>query len=204
MLKKKRMKLYNLNKCLIFGLYTVIILQMVGCCRKKTITVKKETKKIETKIEEKYEDEELTVPDDASELLNKTGLNYSIDKPSSHSHSSNSSSFAPVSFFEKRYLDGIKFMEAENYAEAKSNFQAILDEYPEGEEASIASLSIAEIFFREKNNKAALELFMEIVKKYPGTQAAQNAAEGIKYLQSFAEFEEGFVPPEQANKRRKW
>ena len=92
---------------------------------------------------------------------------------------------------------------AEDLVKAKKIFEDMLREYPMGEEASIATLCIAEVYFRQRNNEAALELYREIVEKYPGTQAAQNAAEGIKYLESFAKHEASFVPPDVEDKKRR-
>ena len=56
--------------------------------------------------------------------------------------------------------------EKDDLAKALEVFQALLREFPEGEEASVAELCIAEIYFRNKNNQAALELYKEIVRKY--------------------------------------
>ena len=176
------------------------MLQSLGCCRKKEeIPVKKVEK---TKPKETEEPQDLSIPDDSSKILDKTGLSYSIDR----SPAPSAPTFHYFSDFERNYVEGIKYLEAgstEDLVKAKKIFEDMLREYPMGEEASIATLCIAEVYFRQRNNEAALELYREIVKKYPGTQAAQNAAEGIKYLESFAKHEANFVPPDVEDKKRR-
>ena len=173
----------------------VVLLNTTGCCKKKETKINRVPKT--TDIEEPPKD--ISVPDDASKLLDKTGLSYSIDRRPPASPPV----FNSFSIFERQYLDGIKKLEAGELDKAMSVFQDILKEYPEGEEASIAALCIAEIYFRSKNNQAALKLYKEIIEKYPGTQAAQNAAEGIKYLEGFAKHENTFISPEAEDRKRR-
>lgn len=195
------MRQFCFYKLGIFFLCSILVLQSLGCCNKKKPP---KTVKVEEKTEKNEEEEQpkdLSVPDEASKILDKTGLSYSIDrKPTPIANSYNF-----YSDFERKYLDGIKYLEAgeENLAKAKSIFEDILNEYPNGEEASIATLCLAEIYFRSNNNEAALKLYREIVQKYPGTQAAQNAAEGIKYLENFEKHEKNFIPPDEEDKRRR-
>ena len=178
---------------------SILIFQNTGCCKKKKKVTDIESKPlvVTEKIEVEEEDKDLSVPDEASKILSKTGLNYYIGQ-SSHSTMS-----APLTFFEKEYVEGIKLLENENYDIALKKFNDLLENYPEGEEASIITLCIAEVYFRTKNNELALQLFKEIVQKYPNSQAAQNAKEGIAYLESFAKYESSFVSPEQDDLRRK-
>ena len=189
------MKRLSVKKSLILLLALVVVLNATGCCKKKERKVNHVPKT--TDVEEPPKD--VSVPDDASKLLNKTGLSYSIDRRPS----SSPPVYSSFSIFEKQYLDGVNKLEAGEFDKAMSVFQDILKEYPEGEEASIAALCIAEIYFRSKNNEAALKMYKEIMKKYPGTQAAQNAAEGIKYLEGFAKHENSFISPEAEDRKRR-
>ncbi|MBP5469009.1 MAG: tetratricopeptide repeat protein [Candidatus Riflebacteria bacterium] len=178
----------------------LLVLQSWGCCRKKEEKPVKRVQKTEVKDTDDYKD--LSIPDESSKILDKTGLSYSIDR----TPAPRAPTFTYFSDFERKYVEGIKYLEAgstEDLVKAKKIFEDMLREYPLGEEASIATLCIAEVYFRQRNNEAALELYREILKKYPGTQAAQNAAEGIKYLESFAKHEASFVPPDVEDKKRR-
>ncbi len=191
------MRSARFNKIFSIFLCLAVFLCLTGCCRKKDqakAPVRETVKKIsieEIAVEEKDESK-------ASKLVTGAGLNYSISRAPAVMAPSN-----PDHNFEKNYLAGVKLLEKEDLAKALEVFQALLREFPEGEEASVAELCIAEIYFRNKNNQAALELYKEIVRKYPGTQAAQNAAEGIKYLESFSKYEENFVSPEVEDQKRR-
>lgn len=185
----------SFKKYYIILLAIVVLLNTTGCCKKKETKINRVPKT--TDKEEPPED--ISVPDDASKLLDKTGLSYSIDRRPS----STPPVYSSFSIFERQYLDGIKKLETGELDKAMSVFQDLLKEYPEGEEASIAALCIAEIYFRSKNNAAALKLYKEIVKKYPGTQAAQNAAEGIKYLEGFDKHENAFISPDAEDRKRR-
>jgi TolA-binding protein len=191
------MKQIEIKKIVVFLLISILCVQIIGCCKKKH-----QIKKVENKTDTtqgKKEPKNLSVPDESSKLLDKTGLNFSIDR--------RQSSAAPVknrnSFFERQYIDGVNSLEAGEFDKALKSFNDILSQYPNGEEASIAALCIAEVYFRSKNNEAALKLYKEIVQKYPGTQAAQNAAEGIEYLEGFSKHESTFVPPEIEDRKRR-
>ncbi len=190
------MKRLFIRKALLFLFITVLLFQTTGCCKKKeqkSPVQRESNKKVET------EKPDISVPDESSKLLEKTGLSYSIDRRPAP----NPPVYSSFSVFEKQYLDGVNKLEAGELDKALTVFQEILKEYPEGEEASIAALCIAEIYFRNKNNEAALKMYQEIIKKYPGTQAAQNAIEGIKYLQSFDKHEKSFVSPEVEDRKRR-
>ncbi len=189
------MERLSIKNYLIILLLFAVMLNTTGCCKKK----ERKVNHVPKTTDEEEPPKDVSVPDDASKLLEKTGLSYSIDRrPSSSPPVYNS-----FSIFEKQYLDGVKKLESGDFDKAMSVFQEILKEYPEGEEASIAALCIAEIYFRSKNNEAALKLYKEIIKKYPGTQAAQNAAEGIKYLEGFAKHENAFISPEAEDRKRR-
>lgn len=191
------MRFGRFNKIFSILLCLAVFLLLTGCCRKKNqakAPVRETVKRVtveEVAVEEKDESK-------ASKLVTGAGLNYSISRAPAVMTPSN-----PDHIFEKHYLDGVKLLEKDDLAKALEVFQALLREFPEGEEASVAELCIAEIYFRNKNNQAALELYKEIVRKYPGTQAAQNAAEGIKYLESFSKYEENFISPEVEDQKRR-
>ena len=195
------MKQLCLRKNIILFFCFLLVLQSWGCCRKKVEKPVKEVQKTEVKKDtDDYKD--LSIPDESSKILDKTGLSYSIDR----TPAPRAPSFTYFSDFERKYVEGIKYLEAGSDADlsrAMKIFEDMLNEYPMGEEASIATLCIAETYFRQRNNEAALQLYREIVKKFPGTQAAQNAAEGIKYLESFAKHEASFVPPDDEDKKRR-
>ena len=190
------MERLSLKNYFIIFLAIVVMLNTTGCCKKK---IEQKAKRVPKTTDKEEPPKDISVPDDASKLLEKTGLSYSIDRRPS----SSPPVYNAFSIFEKQYLDGVKKLEAGELDKAMTVFQEILKEYPEGEEASIAALCIAEIYFRSKNNEAALKLYREIIKKYPGTQAAQNAAEGIKYLESFVKHENSFVSPEVEDRKRR-
>ncbi len=190
------MKQLCIKRCLSVILISILLLQLTGCCKKKA---KVTTAPVNPIVKETQDNRE-AVSEESEKLLKKTGLNYSVD--------SVARKIAPMKpsgmgSFETQYLKGVGLLEQEKLAEALSVFKEILERYPEGEEASVAALCIAEIYFRMKNNEGALNLYKEIIKKYPGTQAAMNAAEGIKYLETFERYEKNYVAPEQEDRRRR-
>ena len=135
------------------------------------------------------------------EMLDKTGLNYSIDQTGQAPADKKRSEAG--SFFEKQYMQGVELMEKGEYSEAITLFDELVKRYPNTEEASIAELCIAELYFRNKSNEMALQIYQRIVEKYPHSHAAENARAGIDYLQSFDRFADEHVSPEiEARKRR--
>lgn len=190
------MKQLCIKRCLSVIAISIILLQLTGCCKKKAKVTTAPVNPIVKNTQNNHE----AVSEESDKLLKKTGLNYSVD--------SVARKIAPMKpsgmgNFETQYLKGVNLLEQEKLAEALSVFKEILERYPEGEEASVAALCVAEIYFRMKNNEGALNLYKEIIKKYPGTQAAMNAAEGIKYLETFERYEKNYVAPEQEDRRRR-
>lgn len=192
------MKLNCFNKSLCLILCSFLLLQLIGCCDKN------EHKSVSGSVDKKSvvagkAPTDNDISDKSSELIKNTGLSYSINrqptvaKPTSVNND----------FFGQKYLDGVKKLEAGNYDDALKTFRELMEHYPNGEEASVAALCIAEIYFRNKNNDAALEMYRQIVEQFPGTQAAINAAEGIKYLETFAEHEKNFISPEAEDRNRR-
>ena len=104
--------------------------------------------------------------------------------------------------FDRKYTQGVELMETGSYGDAMKMFEEILTQFPETEEASVAEYCIAEIHFRNKSNQLALKAFQRIVEKYPNSPAAQNAKEGIEYLETFEENEKNYVSPEVEDRKR--
>ena len=134
-------------------------------------------------------------------MLEETGLNYSISGAGKKKSSSKRAKKS--SFFEEKYLKGISCMEKGKYSDALSLFEEIVSRYPNSEEASIAALCIAEMHFRNKSNKLALQAYKEVVAKYPNSHAAENARQGIEYLENFDKYEKSFISPDVEDKRRR-
>lgn len=105
--------------------------------------------------------------------------------------------------FERRYDKGIELLEKQEYGEASRIFEQLLTESSDPQDASIAAYCLAEICFRNKSNARALELFKEIVEKYPGTPAADNAKAGIEYLENFHKHEAEYVSPDVEDRKRR-
>ncbi|HOY66246.1 MAG TPA: tetratricopeptide repeat protein [Candidatus Ozemobacteraceae bacterium] len=105
--------------------------------------------------------------------------------------------------FERRYEKGIELLEKQDYAEASRIFEQLLNESADPQDASVAEYCLAEIYFRNKSNQRALEVFRRIVEKYPGTPAADNAKAGIEYLENFQKHEAEYVSPEVEDRKRR-
>ncbi|HNW33690.1 MAG TPA: tetratricopeptide repeat protein [Candidatus Ozemobacteraceae bacterium] len=105
--------------------------------------------------------------------------------------------------FERRYEKGIELLEKEEYGEASRIFEQMLTESSDPQDASVAEYCLAEIYFRNKSNTRALEVFKQIVEKYPGTPAAENAKAGIEYLENFQKHEADYVSPEVEDRKRR-
>lgn len=190
------MKLYCLKKY-ILGLVCVLLLLQLGCCKRKSLDSTgsaRQTSVIESdKTEEDSSDSEVfSSPKRTSFYSRPADYSTTVVPRISSNH-----------IFEKRYFAAVELLDNDELGKAYSAFQDLLKEFPEGEEVSVILFCIAEIHFKNKNNKAAWDLYKEIIKKYPGTQAAQNAAEGIKYLESFDRHEATFVSPDAQNKDRR-
>lgn len=185
----------------IFFLLVGVAMQ-TGCCKKQSLEVPGTAKK--TVLQGTTGDDKTTRSSDEEvkplNLLDATGLNYSIDGRSATGRS------APVkagSFFEKQYLEGVEMMEKGEFTQAINVFDELIKRYPNSEEASIAELCIAELHFRSKANELALRAYERIVEHYPNSQAAENARSGIDYLRNIERYENEFISPDaEARKRR--
>ncbi len=105
--------------------------------------------------------------------------------------------------FERKFTQGVELMERGDYSDAMNLFQEIMTQYANTEEASVAEYCMAEIHFRNKSNQLALQAYQRIVEKYPNSPAAQNAREGIEYLQTFEEHEKEYVSPDVEDRKRR-
>lgn len=145
-------------------------------------------------------DAKTAVVERPAEVLEKTGLNYSIDGTGV----ARKNVPAPAnSFFETQYLRGVELMEKGEFGKAIELFDELIQRYPNTEEASIAELCIAELFFRNKSNDRALKAYENIVANYPNSHAAENARAGIEYLKNFDRYEQEHIAPDvEARKRR--
>lgn len=146
-------------------------------------------------------DGKTSVADRPVELLEKTGLNYSIDgvKPGVKKAPSATNN----SFFEKQYLEGVQLMEKGEFSKAIELFDELVKRYPNTEEASIAELCIAELYFRNKSNDRALQIYERIVANYPQSHAAENARAGIDYLKNFEKYEQEHISPDVESRKRR-
>ena len=140
-------------------------------------------------------------PEKPLEMLDNLGLNYSIDQQAAEA--AKIKNLSKNSFFDEQYLKGVELMESGKYSEAINLFSELIKRYPNGEEASIAELCIAEMYFRNKSNSMALQAYQRIVEKYPNTHAAENARAGIEYLQSFDKFAEEHLSPDIEDRKRR-
>lgn len=182
----------------ILGIICAFLLFQLGCC-KREVPSSADSPRRPIVIAEGGEAEE-SLPDKATVSTSRRISNYS--RPADYA-TTVVPRISSNHIFERRYFAAVELLDNNELAKAYSAFQDLLKEFPEGEEASIILFCIAEIHFKNKNNKAALDLYTEIVKKYPGTQASQNAAEGIKYLESFDRHEATFISPDVNSKNRR-
>lgn len=131
--------------------------------------------------------------------LSNTGLNYAItadDRKSRPKQTGNG-------YFETNYVKAIKMMSEKKFSDAERLFEDLSKRTSNPEEISIAKLCIAEIYFRNKSNAMALRMYKEIVKKYPNTQAAENAKAGISYLNNFEKYEKDYISPDVEDRKRR-
>lgn len=184
-------------------LLVAILLQAGGCCKRQNAGTG-ETEGVKQAEVSKGSDADGSVSrkaavDRPAELLEKTGLNYSIDAGKNSAKKAN----AGNSFFEKQYLTGVELMEKGEFTKAIELFDELIKRYPNSEEASVAELCIAELYFRSKSNDRALQAYERIVSTYPDSHAAENARAGIEYLKSFEKYEQEYVSPDVEGRKRR-
>lgn len=190
--------------------FTAVLLPAVllfadGCCRKQggsadsqTATVNRPQQGTEAASQS---DGKTAVVDRPVELLEKNGLNYSIDGIKTGAKKAPSAT--NNSFFEKQYLEGVQLMEKGEFSKAIELFDELIKRYPNTEEASIAELCIAELYFRNKSNERALQIYERIVANYPQSHAAENARAGIDYLKNFEKYEQEHISPDVESRKRR-
>ncbi len=186
------------------ALLVMSVLLTDGCCRRNSVAPGSSTQPGMTSPAvsqtKKQADGQKAIADRPVELLEKTGLNYSID---GSKVAGKPSAAAAGGFFEKQYMQGVELMEKGDYGKAIELFDELIKRYPNTEEASIAELCIAELYFRNKSNDRALQAYERIVTNYPQSHAAENARAGIEYLKNFEKYEQEYVSPDvEARKRR--
>jgi TolA-binding protein len=188
---------------LLFVLISAIILQF-GCCSRKKVPgeTKKNSASNSTGSDGKNDKAGVgsarSAVDSPHDVLSETGLNYSLDGGRTPGLKNKGSSF-----FETKYLEGIKLMESGEFSKAVSVFENITQRYPDTEESSVAELCIAELYFRNKSNHLALEKYKSIVEKYPNSHAAENARAGIRYLEDFEKYEQEHIPSDVEDRKRR-
>lgn len=166
-----------------------LILALPGCCnRKSMVVVPKELKRLE---ETKKTDEK------NQELYKKTGLNFSV-APQTRAVPTNQMS-TRLSFFEEQYKKGVEMMESGSYMDAIELFKTLMEQYPDGEEASVAALCIADAFFKLKADKEAFKYYTLIVQRFPRTHAAENARAAIEYLENIEKFERKHISVDKSD-----
>lgn len=186
------------EKLMVVLLLVATLLQATGCCNRQSNNAGNDVAAKKAAAISKPGDKPAAVNRPA-ELLDKNGLNYSIDAAKTAKKANNVSN----SFFEKQYLQGVELMEKGEYTKAIELFDELIKRYPSGEEASIAELCIAELYFRSKSNDRALKAYERIVANYPDSHAAENARAGIDYLQNFEKYEQEYVSPDVEGRKRR-
>lgn len=192
-------------KGLLAFLLTAVLLLSDGCCRKQNESADSTTvpggRSQQSAEAAGQADGKTSAVDRPAELLEKTGLNYSIDgvKPGTKKAPSATNN----SFFEKQYLEGVQLMEKGEFSKAIELFDELIKRYPNTEEASIAELCIAELYFRNKSNERALQIYERIVANYPQSHAAENARAGINYLKNFEKYEQEHISPDVESRKRR-
>ncbi len=193
-----------LQKSALALLLAAVLLLSDGCCSRQTETPGGSGQPGQQTSQqggtEKGPDGKTKVVDRPAELLEKNGLNYSIEGVKT---AKKAGPAASNNFFEKQYLQGVDLMEKGEFTKAIELFDELIKRYPNTEEASIAELCIAELYFRSKSNDRALQAYERIVANYPQSHAAENARAGIAYLQNFEKYEQEHISPDvEARKRR--
>ncbi|OGK10632.1 MAG: hypothetical protein A2W80_01715 [Candidatus Riflebacteria bacterium GWC2_50_8] len=186
-------------------LIVAALLQLTGCCGRDTLPPPGRSESVKTPQAAtsvgNASDSQTAAVEKPLEMLDGTGLNYSIDQPGGLPGDKKKS--ATGSFFEKQYMQGVELMEKGEFSEAITLFDELAKRYPNTEEASIAELCIAELYFRNKSNDMALKIYQRIVETYPHSHAAENARAGIEYLQSFDKLADEHVSPDIEGRKRR-
>ncbi|HNX76388.1 MAG TPA: tetratricopeptide repeat protein [Candidatus Rifleibacterium sp.] len=193
-----------LQKTALLLMLAAMIVLAEGCCNRSVSTPEAVRQQGQTSIQTPVPGQQpvgsATVVERPADILENTGLNYSID---GQKKSAKAGSRVAGGAFEKQYLHGVELMEKGEFTQAIELFDELIKRYPNTEEASIAELCIAELYFRNKSNDRAMQAYERIVANYPQSHAAENARAGIAYLKNFQQYEQEYVSPDvEARKRR--
>ncbi|MFZ2957303.1 MAG: tetratricopeptide repeat protein [Candidatus Ozemobacteraceae bacterium] len=110
---------------------------------------------------------------------------------------------APGEEFNRRYSDGLKYMEGEKFGDAMQVFEDIVKAFPGSDEASMAEYRMAQIHFRNKANTSAVETYKRIVEKYPNSPIAENARAALTYMETFEKHEKEYISPDAEDRKRR-
>lgn len=172
-----------------------------GCCEKKVEKTSWQAPPssvigTKTTTEQAIKTDSALVSNKDLGAVKNTGFVFSID--------GGEANYAPsAGSFEEKYRNGVQLLQTEDYSRALNLFIEILDNPPGPEEASIAELCIAEIHFRNKANRLALQSYQRILDLYPDTHAAENARAGIEYLNNIERYQDEYVSPCVEGKQRR-
>lgn len=177
----------KIAKSVVIIVFAVATLVFSGCCGKKTmLSMPKEIARYE---KETAKNEKAAEPDS---LLKKTGLNFAVTL--SNVPAPKNELPVKLSFFEEQYRKGVEMVEHGDLLEAMKVFKDLMERYPDSEEASVAALCLADIYFKLKNDAEALKAYKYVLERFPNSRAAENARAAIQYLNSFSKYEREHVP----------
>ena len=80
------------------------------------------------------------------------------------------------------YFAGVGLMAQSDFEEAAGTFERLLSSYPASDEAQAAMLKLAECRVRLKNAREARAVYTQVVNKYPGSAAANEATQRLAAL----------------------
>ena len=80
------------------------------------------------------------------------------------------------------YFVGVGLMAQSDFEEAAGTFERLLSSYPASDEAQVAMLKLAECRVHLKNAREARAVYTQVVNKYPGSAAANEATQRLAAL----------------------
>ncbi len=80
------------------------------------------------------------------------------------------------------YFAGVGLMAQSDFEEAAGTFERLLSSYPASDEAQAAMLKLAQCRVRLKNAREARAVYTQVVNKYPGSAAANEATQRLAAL----------------------
>ena len=80
------------------------------------------------------------------------------------------------------YFAGVGLMAQSDFEHAAATFERLLSSYPASDEAQGALLKLAECHARLKNAREARVVYTQVVNKYPGSAAANEATQRLAAL----------------------